>query len=298
MDNSMKIGVVTVTYNSSKVIEDFMTSILSQTHVNFTLYIIDNSSSDETLEKLSKYNDQRIVIIKNKDNLGVAAGNNQGISASIKSNCEYIILINNDTEFDSQLIEMMLKGLDNYSCDIIVPKIMYHDNPKIIWSAGGYFRPWAACLCAHYGIGALDYGQYDNVRRIEYAPTCCMLIKKTVFDTIGLMDEKYFVYYDDSEFCFRAMKLEISMFYLPTVVLLHKVSSLTGGQKTTSERSDFTVHHLTRGLVYSIKKHQGIASAPFIFFYAAFLFLKFLIGKESLKVFQVKKKAFLEALSL
>jgi GT2 family glycosyltransferase len=298
MDNLMKIGVVTVTYNSSKVIEDFMTSILSQTYINFILYIIDNDSSDDTLEDLSKYNDQRIKIIKNENNLGVAMGNNQGINASIKDNCEHILLVNNDTVFDSQLIEMMLEGLDKYSCDIVVPKIMYHDNPKIIWSAGGYFRPWAACLSAHYGMGAVDYGQYANVRRVEYAPTCCTLIKKTVFDTIGIMDEKYFVYYDDSEFCFRAMKSDISMFYLPTVVLLHKVSSLTGGQKSTAERSDFTIHHLTRGLVYSIKKHQGIASAPFIVFYAAFLLFKFLIGKESLKVFQVKLKAFFEAVSL
>jgi GT2 family glycosyltransferase len=298
MGNSMKIGVVTVTYNSGRVIEDFMTSVLFQKYTNFILYVMDNASSDDTLEKLSKYNDQRIVIVKNKENLGVATGNNQGINASIRDNCEYILLINNDTEFDSQLIETMLEGLDEYSCDMVVPKIMYHDNPKIIWSAGGYFRPWAACLCAHYGMGAVDYGQHENVRRVEYAPTCCTLIKKSVFDTIGLMDEKYFVYYDDSEFCFRAMKSGISMFYLPTAVLLHKVSSLTGGQKSTAERSDFTVHHLTRGLVYSIKKHQGIASAPFIASYGAFLFFKFLTGKESLKVFRVKQKAFLEALSL
>ncbi len=298
MDNSMKVGVVTVTYNSSKVIEDFMASILSQTYINFTLYIIDNSSSDNTLEALSKYTDQRIIIIRNNDNLGIAAGNNQGINTSIKDNCQYVLLLNNDTEFDSQLIEMMLEGLDRHSCDIIVPKIVYHDNPKIIWSAGGYFRPWAACLSAHHGIGVVDDGQYENARRVEYAPTCCTLIKKTVFDTIGLMDEKYFVYYDDSEFCFRAMKSDVSMFYLPTVVLLHKVSSLIGGQKLSAERSDFTIYHLTRGLVYSIKKHQGIASAPFIIFYATFLLSKFLTGRESLKIFQVKQKAFLEALRL
>jgi GT2 family glycosyltransferase len=297
MDNLMKIGVVTVTYNSSKVIEDFMASILEQTHSNFILYVIDNASSDDTLEALSKYDDQRIVIIKNKDNLGISIGNNQGITASIKDNCEHILLINNDTKFDPQLMELMLEGLNRCGCDIVVPKIVNHDNPEIIWSAGGYFRPWAACLSAHYGMGTVDNGQYEKARKVEYAPTCCTLIKKTVFDTVGLMDEKYFVYYDDSEFCFRAMKLGISMFYLPHVVLLHKVSSLVG-DKSGGEKSDFTTYHLTRGLVYSIKKHQGIASAPFIVFYATFLFFKFLIGKESLKVFQVKQKAFLEALSL
>jgi GT2 family glycosyltransferase len=298
MDNSIKVGVVTVTYNSSKVIDDFMTSILSQKYSNFTLYIIDNDSSDDTLEKLSKYKDQRTLIIKNEQNLGISTGNNQGISASIGDQCTYILLINNDTEFDPQLIEIMLEGLDRYGCDIVVPKIMYHDNPKIIWSAGGYFRPWAACLSGHYGLGAVDYGQYGNPRKVEYAPTCCALIRKTVFDTIGLMDEKYFVYYDDSEFCFRAMKSDLSMFYLPNIVLLHKVSSLVEGRKSNGEKSDFTLHHLTRGLVYSIRKHQGALSTPFILFYAAFLFFKFLIGKESLKVFQVKQKAFLEALSL
>jgi GT2 family glycosyltransferase len=293
--SNLKVGIVTVTYNSENVIEGFMRSLFAQTHENFRLYIIDNASSDKTIEIISNcYNDSRIITISNGGNLGVAEGNNQGINAAIKDCCEKILLINNDTEFEDRLISKLLQGLSSHFCEIVVPKIMYFDNPQKIWCAGGYFRKLTAYQGLHYGLDEIDNGQYNISKLVMFSPTCCMMINAQVFQKIGLMDEKYFVYHDDCDFCLRAYKEEIKMFYLPNVYFLHKVSSLTGGKT-----SDFSIRYSTRNYVYYIKKHQSFPMKIFFLaLYATFLHLKFILLKDNLEVFNLKKASFIEGLYL
>ena len=84
----MKIGIVTVTYNSSLVLEDF-SSIENQDFLDFHLYIIDNNSTDNTLSKINKWNFSTKTILKNTNNIGVAAANNQGIKLALKDNCDF-----------------------------------------------------------------------------------------------------------------------------------------------------------------------------------------------------------------
>ncbi|MBD2201303.1 glycosyltransferase family 2 protein [Calothrix sp. FACHB-1219] len=294
MVSNVKVGVVTVTYNSSDVIDEFMDSMLKQTHKDYILYIIDNASADATLSKLSHYDDSRIVVVPNRENLGVAEGNNQGIKASLKHSCEHVLLINNDTVFEPELIEKLIAGLTEYDCQMVVPKMMYHEAPQLIWCAGGYFIPYKAYAGDHYGINQRDLGQYNQAKQITYSPTCCILINKQVFNLIGYMDEKYFVYYDDTDFCLRAMKAGLKLFYLPCAVLFHKVSSLTGGVE-----SPFTIRYMHRNRVYYIRKHINWLIQPFwLILLQLWFLLQLIIKKDNFKTFQLKQKAFYEGLSL
>jgi GT2 family glycosyltransferase len=289
-----RTGVVTVTFNSSKVIAGFMDSLLSQTHQEFLLYVIDNASSDDTLEKLDHCLDQRVVVMGNQDNLGVAAGNNQGITAALAAGCQSVLLINNDTEFAPDLLEKLLTGLEEQRCDMIVPKIMYHDRPHVIWAAGGYFSRWRAYATLHYGQGQYDSGQYDVPRRIDYAPTCCLLIRRSVFDLIGLMDETYFVYFDDADFCWRARRAALSLFYYPQARLLHRESSATGGVK-----SRFTARYSARNKVYFLRKNLSIWQWPlWAAFYEVYLLGRLILGEDGPDSFRVKQRSFRAGLSL
>ena len=103
-----KIGVVSVTYNSEKVIDAFLKDTLKQIYSNFILYVVDNASKDSTLEILSKYDDNRIKLIKNKSNIGVAAANNLGVKNAFNDNCSQILLLNNDIEFSDNLLRDLL----------------------------------------------------------------------------------------------------------------------------------------------------------------------------------------------
>ena len=121
-----KVGIVTITYNSAKVIQSFLDCIWEQTYGNFFLYVIDNASIDNTLVLLQKYYDTRINIIENKKNFGVAKANNQGICRAIEDGCNQILIINNDVQFEPNLIHKLLKVQKDANCSLVSPKISHH----------------------------------------------------------------------------------------------------------------------------------------------------------------------------
>jgi len=293
MDGSQRVGVVTVTYNSAKVIEEFMDSLLVQSHRDFILYVVENASSDNTVELLSKYEDSRIVILRNHHNVGVAEGNNIGIRAALKDGCDFVLLINNDVVFGHGLFSTLLRGVEEHSCEMVVPKIMYADDPDKIWCAGGYLSDFRA-NGFHFGDGQRDVGQFDEPRVVTYSPTCCMLIKKDVFSTTGLMDRDYFAYFDDTDFCLRAFHSRVKLLYLPSAMLLHKVGGLT-----SSESKLFYVRYGTRNHVYYLLKNfpawQCILCLPLLQFHYLF---KFLFLLRSPKTFWLVQKAFMEGIAL
>ncbi len=246
------IGLVTVLYKSDGVLEGFFRSIASQTYKNYILYLIDNSVNDTSTSLINKYLQQYSITayrhIKEPDNIGVAAGNNAGIRLALEEGCSHILLLNNDIETKQDFIFSRLFELSVQKGEkIIVPKIFYYNERKL-WMAGGYMDKWRA-LGVHYGMKKADSPKYNEAKYITYAPTCFMLIDKEVFAKTGMMDEKYFAYYDDTDFVFRALKTGFKLYYEPFVSILHKVSSSAG------DNSPFYVYYSNRNKIYFIRKN-------------------------------------------
>jgi GT2 family glycosyltransferase len=244
-----KVGVVTVTYNSATVLEEFLDSLASQTHSSLVLYAIDNASRDASVAMLRQRSGIAVVVIANEQNLGVAEANNQGIRAALDDGCEYVLLLNNDTVFPANMIAELIAGLDTHHCELTTARMYYHDHPDRIWCAGGRISPWRAYDVVHDGADQADHGQFDAPRAVEYTPTCCLMARRSVFEQVGLMDDRYFVYVDDVDFLYRCRKHGLSLWYIPSARLWHKVSSLT----TTV--SNFTLRYCTRNRVYFLRKH-------------------------------------------
>ena len=300
-----KIGLVTITYNSAKVIEPFMDCVLRQTHTDFILYIIDNISSDNTLELLSKYKDDRIVIIANTQNVGVAAGNNQGIVRAMADGCDEILIINNDVEFEYTLLEKLSCQLEELNCSLVAPKMMYHPETHLIWWAGTKFNPKEGCMTHHIGIQEEDKGQYDHIEKMDYAPTCCVLLKREVIDDIGLMDEKYFAYYDDTDFFYRIFKQgKHVLFYYPFVQFYHKVGGLSNMKKGNAKKfkfNNFYIHLITRNHVYYLRKQKSLRAWWNIIYFFFRMNLRFIFsGKYQLNfaTFRLLQSSFWEGLKM
>lgn len=300
-----KIGLVTITYNSAKVIEPFMDCVLRQTHTDFILYIIDNISSDNTLELLSKYKDDRIVIIANTQNVGVAAGNNQGILRAMADGCDEILIINNDVEFEYTLLEKLSRQLEELNCSLVAPKMMYHPETHLIWWAGTKFNPKEGCMTHHIGIQEEDKGQYDHIEKMDYAPTCCVLLKREVIDDIGLMDEKYFAYYDDTDFFYRIFKQgKHVLFYYPFVQFYHKVGGLSNMKKGNAKKfkfNNFYIHLITRNHVYYLRKQKSLRAWWNIIYFFFRMNLRFIFsGKYHLNfaTFRLLQSSFWEGLKM
>ncbi len=282
MDNK-KIGIVTVLYNSEPVLEDFFRTLNEQTYKNFILYLVDNASKDASVQKGYEY--AKLVDFECKwllqgGNLGVAEGNNIGIKAALSDGCDYILLSNNDIVLQADTIEKLMVGMNSMNVSMVVPKIYYWDEPKKIWMAGGGFQ-WLQFSTYHRGEDMEDKGQYNERMLIDYAPTCFMLIKASVFERVGFIDKKYFVYYDDTDFVWRAVKLGTEQLaYIPESILWHKVSSCTGGGM-----SDFSLHYSHRNhIVFASKYCHGIHRLVFVsYLIAHFLFRKlFLYNRHQL----------------
>lgn len=293
MGERPQIAVVTVTYNSESVIVEFLESMLGQRYEDFLVYLVDNASADTTLKLVAECGDPRIVVIRNEINVGVAEGNNIGIRAALRAGCDSILLINNDTVFGPTLLTSLVAGLDNHQCEMVVPKILYFDRPDRIWSAGGYLS-WLRGSAGHFGLNKRDSPQFDQAKPVTYSPTCCMLVKKDVFERVGVMDSKYFVYFDDTDFCLRAYRTGIKLFYIPNVRVLHKVASLTGGTE-----SEFTVRYGTRNHVYYYLKNFAPWRA-FIYLVAFQLYIigKFLLVRRRPRSAKIAQAAFMEGVSL
>ncbi|MBK9329869.1 MAG: glycosyltransferase family 2 protein [Sphingobacteriales bacterium] len=300
-----KIGIVTITYNSAQVIEPFMDCVLRQTHSHFILYIIDNVSSDDTLDLLRKYKDERIILLANDKNVGVAAGNNQGIRRAMEDGCEEILIINNDVEFEHTLLEKLSRQLVELNCSLVAPKMMYYPETNLIWWAGTKFIDKDGCMTNHIGIQQEDRGQFDKTEPMDYAPTCCVLLRKEVMDDIGLMDEKYFAYYDDTDFFYRIYKQgKHHLYYYPFVKFYHKVGGLSNMKEGNARKfkfNDFYIHLITRNHVYYLRKQQTLRAWYNILYFFFRMNLRFLFsGKyhRNLSTLWLLQRSYFEGLLL
>ncbi|MGC2162486.1 MAG: glycosyltransferase family 2 protein [Silvibacterium sp.] len=272
-----KIGVVTVTYNSSSVLEDFLASLDAQTYSNFVLIAVDSHSSDNSVERLNAYHGHESVIIVNEENVGIAIGNNQGIRAAIQSHCEYVMLLNNDVVFREELFDRLVQGIETEHSSMAVPMIYFFQPSNLIWAAGGGFEKMKGFRNYHRGEGKEDVGQFNQSCLIDFAPACCVLIRRDTFAQIGLMDERYFVYSDDADFMFRARKNKLRTSYIPDAKLWHKVSSLTGGLQ-----SNFTIYHAARGRALFLYKNLGRFNGWLWFVITYLLYLiRPILGKDT-----------------
>lgn len=250
----IKIGLVTVLYNSPEVLPDFFSSLASQGYSNYCLYVVDNSSSSESLELAKKLCSELLINVKIIDNqgsnVGVAAGNNQGAREANKDGCDYILFLNNDLLFENpDVLKSLVMHADCQKMDMVSPTILNYPEKKV-WYCGGYFDEWRS-LAPHKDIDTeYEPAKFPPVHQHDYAPTCFLMISRHLWHTIGEMDEKYFAYYDDTDFLYRAKKAGFIVNVISDLIIYHKVGSSTGG-----DLSYFGMYHLTRNRLYFIRKN-------------------------------------------
>jgi GT2 family glycosyltransferase len=245
------VGIVTVLYNSDVVLADFFASLARQQDVAFKLYVIDNSPTPSGLERCRALAAELGIdaeLVFNNHNGGVAKGNNQGIELALRDGCRWILLSNNDIEFAAGTISRLLEPV-RAGETAATPKILYHGPEQLVWYAGGKIDAWRM-LTPHTGMLCADSSQFDTSGYTGYAPTCFMLLDSSVFARVGLMDERYFVYYDDSDFIWRMHRAGLRIRYVPQSVVQHKVSTSTGG-----DRSPFTLYYTSRNRIFFIRKN-------------------------------------------
>ena len=251
MNNEPKVSLILVNYNNHKDTVECVKSLLKIDYRNFDVIVVDNASTenistiDDTFLRDSTY------LIKSSVNNGFSAGNNIGIEYAKKNlHPNYILLLNNDTvvkqDFLLKLVDCAIRYEDNA---LISGKIYYYNKNNILWYAGGYYNAESG-FSGHYGYKKEDDGRYDEEKDVTFITGCLMLIPIKILEKVGLLDECYFLYSEDTDYCCRVMNFGYKMLYCPESVIYHKVSATTG------DKSEFQQYYMLRNYLYMISKYS------------------------------------------
>ncbi|WP_375405066.1 glycosyltransferase family 2 protein [uncultured Amnibacterium sp.] len=286
------VGVVTVTFGSGGVLDDFLDSLAAQEGVTIRLYGVDNDSKDDSVARLrAEQRLQHVEVIANDANLGVAVGNNQGIEAALRDRCDWILLLNNDTMFGPSMIARLVSDAESRALDLVSPVIEATDPADTVWYAGGRIRG-VSMVTRHLGVGRPMSSVRAGVRRTGYASTCCLLVRPQVFQRIGLMDPLYFVYFDDVDFAARALKAGYQYWLDSDARLTHKASSLTGGKQST-----FTVSWTARNWPLMVRRHRrGAALALGLAYVQLWIVGRFILRRDRFSDFALRQSRFRDAM--
>lgn len=289
-----KVYIILINYNGYKDTMECIKSLCKINYENYKIIIVDNNSTDNSIEIL-KSNAINCIILESKKNLGFAGGNNIGVKYAIEHNADYIMLLNNDTLVSKDFLNNMIKSFSlDKKIGIVGPKIMYYTDKNRIWFGGGKIN-WFKFLGEHFGIGEIDKGQYNEEKEITFITGCCMLIKKEVFEKVGLLTEDYFMYFEDVDFCVRLLEKKLKIYYNPKSIIYHKVAFSSGG-----EESPFTIKWGTKNRIVFMNKYKDKVS-EFRFFISKMFFystriLKYV--KYTLNMNKDKASAIIEGINM
>jgi GT2 family glycosyltransferase len=277
-----KIGVVTINYNSDNETHTLLESLKKVHNPGFVLDIIvvDNGSKAPFVLK-SQEKEDHIHLVRSDENTGFSGGNNIGIKKSLDRGADYVLIINNDTVVDPQMVENLLEVLErDERIGVVVPKIYFakgHEFHKdkytkdelgrVLWYAGGS-TDWDNVKSVHRGVDEVDHGQYDTVDEISFATGCCMMLKREVLENVGArcivpvqgeqrkvsvqyFDDNYFLYYEDADLSERIKNAGYDIFYAPDAVLFHVNAASSGGAGNALQDYFLTRNRMLFGMKYA-----------------------------------------------
>lgn len=223
------VAIIVVNWNNPIDTLACIESLESLEYNHYKVFLVDNGSTDNSVEILSerlKNIDKEFELIESNENLGFAGGNNLAIKQAIEEEFKLFWLINNDTEFSADTLSHLVNGLKSDSNVGMAGSKIYFYGSKSIWYAGGKID-YNTGKASSIGRDEEDTGQYDSARETDYITGCSLLIKKSVIDRVGLLEDGFFLYYEDTDWSLRVRSAGWKCLYIPKSIVEHKVGRST-----------------------------------------------------------------------
>ena len=270
MKNFPKVFVIVLNYNNKETLLACLKSVYQSDYQNFEVVVVDNNSTDGSFE-LAKQNFSNAHFIKSPQNLGFGMGNNLGIRFALEKFASYIMLLNSDAYLQKTTLSRLVVEAEKKEVSGLVSPVIKKPDQEI-WFAGGKID-WIHMKTKHLFKPKQQEESYES----EYLTGCALLVKKSVFEKIGLFDEKFFLYYEDADFSLRAKKAGFFLLVLPSAVAIHdEKSEQLKGQK---------IYWLVLSGLIFFQKNAPAYLKPWIFCYVLMRkmknFFKFHLNKNS-----------------
>lgn len=258
------ISVIIVNWNGKKWLKKCLDSLASQSYKNFEVIFVDNASSDDSVEFI-KTNYPWVKIAQNDKNDGFAKGNNIGFK---NAKGDYVVLLNNDTWVENNFLEEFIKAFREIkSLGCAQSKIVSMNEPGKLDSCGSFWT--SSSFLYHYGYGkdsSLDI--YNQSMPIFSAKGASMMIDRRVIEKIGLFDDDFWSYYEETDFCHRVWLAGYECWYYPKAICYHA----QGGTSAIFDNSYIQFHNFKNKLLSFLKNFEAKSLVKLIPFFIFFNF--------------------------
>ncbi|MBE2935977.1 glycosyltransferase family 2 protein [Anoxybacillus flavithermus] len=287
------VAIIILNWNAYDDTFECLKSLEHLTYPYFHVFLVDNASQDESFEKLQQdYKNGKlnvpITFIQTGANLGFAGGNNVAIKEAYNQGYQYFWMLNNDTVVDPNALTPLVETLEkDRQVGIVGSKIYYYGTNKI-WFAGGKVNTWTGA-CAHIGFKEEDKGQYNQLKEVDYITGCSLCFRKEILETVGYMEEDYFLYYEETDWNLKSSNKGWKIVYIPNSAIYHKVSISSGGE---SNPSPYVAFYDIRNGHWMVKrtqeKYKWITSYLYRYYKALKKLIKMVVCNYDRKLIRIK----------
>ena len=232
------------------------------------IVVVDNASTDGSVEALKQTFNSELTIIESNQNLGFAAGSNLGAKFAIDQGAVWVLFLNNDTVVASNLLvelEAITQNYTNFS--IIAPIIYYYDQPDIIWHLGDRLVPGTFTTINRFR-GKKDPGNLPNVVPVDFVTGCGMMVRKDVFDRIGFFDSSFFMYAEEIDYCWRARQAGFRLACATQAKIWHRISTSASKDQNKSR------YLRIRNQIYFYRRYASAHQVPLMFIFTLMRFFR------------------------
>jgi hypothetical protein len=304
MNTLPRVVIVILNWNGKEDTAECIDSLRAITYPNYTILVVDNGSTDGSVEFL-KERYSHVEIARNNSNIGFGAGNNVGIELALSIGADYVLLLNNDTVVDAHFLDYLVQEAESdLRIGFTGPKIyrLYEgeaaeyavwktfgwkkmpldaaQRTTLLHSAGGSFNAWLGKI-RHRGAAEFDVGQYDEQRIVDFVEGSCVLVRREVISKIGLLDPTYFAYLEDVDWCLRGQHAGYVSVFVPRAKIWHK-----GSRSSPHENR---VYYYARNKLWLMQKRT--TKLQYLAFLFSFLPIQAPLSVIIIAAYQKKNKA-------
>lgn len=233
------VGIVISNYNGWQDTVQCLESLQKQTCRDFEIILLDDASTNDSVQQLQKHLTENTVFLPQEANSGFAAVNNVGMRRALADGCDWVLLLNNDTVVAPDFLETLLR--ETPAGAVSCPKMLFLDPPDEIWFAGGELDRTTGKV-KHLGGHEKDGPAFAEKKQVSFITFCCVLLPRQVVEEVGFLDETLFMYCEDVDYCIRLADAGVPLWFLPDARIWHKAGGSAGGM--------LSVYYITRNTLY------------------------------------------------
>lgn len=215
-----RTAIILLNWNSYEHTANCIASLQQVTPANFDVIVVDNGSEDGS-GTLLQQNFAHIKYIQAPTNLGFAGGNNKGFEYAIAHGYAYALMLNNDTFVEPNFLELLTNYMDAHAnVGAIQPKIFFNNNRQKIWNGGSYFLSWLGWTYSKNYMRTAGPAQ-NNFAEVDWITGCALLVRTSIVQQIGALNDHFFIYYEDVDFSFRIRQAGYKLIFHPQSIIYH-----------------------------------------------------------------------------